>query len=416
MNSLHPVVSGSLIQLQRVVAFFTAALMLSTWPLWSSASSGLVQIPWFSVLCSVPGWVDIIALAAVVVGLVTMLWGLRTPHQQRLSLACFLSGLMILVLLDQHRLQPWVCMDLLFAGLFLISPNLKGINCWKLIVASIYLWSAVSKFDASFMTSHGQLLLNGMLNPLGVPLDFWSPRSKWLLVATFPTGEFIVGLLLLSRRARRYGLPLSILMHLLLLWTLGVGLRHEWGVLIWNMYFIVQNLVLFWPDCKRTVVEPESEQEKSTRHSPLAIGFTAIAVFYPGLEVIGDCDHWPAWAVYSSRPEQVDILIDEEAANQLPEDLRKLLGTPAPLDDRIPLSLDAWSFTRSYCPVYPQERYRIALALALLENSLPDEALTVEIRSTPDRWSGKRAVMELKGIHELKTKAGQYWFNTRPRN
>lgn len=402
------------ILLQRVVALFAMALMISVWPIWWTGPQSRVQVPWFSVLCKSPVWVDGIALCGVACGLAVMVSGRGSYQVQQLGRLLFTLALLVLTALDQQRFQPWVCQFLLFGTLMWIAPNHWGRHGWRVVIASIYLWSAVSKLDAAFLTSHGQLLLSGMLNPLGIETTYWSPRSRIILVALFPLGELLTGILLLRRQTYRYGLPLSLLMHLLLIWILGAGLQHEWSVLIWNLFFIIQNIILFGPECSARATIPTKETDPSCTlpRRRLALGFTLLAATYPALETIGYCDHWPAWAVYSSRPALVRVFIDEVAAEKLPSELKKFLRTPAPLESRIPFSLDAWAFATCRCPAYPQLRYRLALARGLLSQHLPENAIEIEIAFTPDRWTGERRRLLLYGMDEVNAYCQRFLFNT----
>lgn len=404
--------------LQRALAIFTMALMLATAPLWLLGPDQLVQIPWWSFLCDVPGWVDHLALGAVCFGCVTKLIGRGSLNLRWSGDLAYVLGLGVLISLDQHRMQPWAWQFLIVGLLTVISPPKLLFPCWRWVIVSIYFWSAISKFDASFMNSHGQLLLNGMLEPLGVDTAFWSEESRRRLAGLFPVGELLTALLLLPRQTRPFGLAASIVMHLLLIWTLGYGLKHEWGVVLWNLFFIVQNLLVFgpasWKPASRPVL-PASLSFGESRQARSTIMYTIIVIFYPFLETGGYCDHWPAWAVYCSRPAQVKILIPEEDAQQLPEELRRFLGSPEPLDDRVPLNLDAWSYARTHAPVYPQLRYRLFLAHALLAPHLPNAAITVQAALTPDRQTGDRTLLRLHGMQTLRHECRNFHVNHRPR-
>lgn len=403
--------------LSRVMAIFCLGLMASVWPLWLSSPEKLVQIPWWSLLCNVPGWVDQLALFVLASSLLSLILFSQSPHWRTAGLIGFVLSLGLLTALDQHRLQPWVCQFLLLGTLLLLAPERNCVSLCRVLIASIYFWSALSKLDVSFFESHGQLLLSGLLRPLGIETTYWTPRTRGLLTLTFPLGELLIAVVLLFRRTARIGLAASLGMHLLLIWTLGPGLHHEWSVLIWNAYFIVQNAVLFRA-MKREflpITHPgESPPVSPTRRWVAGI-FCSLAALYPALELIGGCDHWPAWAVYSARPAQVRININEAALAKLPQDLRPYLGQQRPLEEEIPFRLEAWSFQNCACPIYPQTRYKLALALALLERVLPDDAWNVEIRQTPARLTGERNVVSLHDADEVRQYCRHFWGNRQRR-
>ncbi len=75
---------------------------------------------------------------------------------------------MALVALDQHRLQPWGIH--LALGLLLLT-NLERPVARRWVVfltASIYIYSALSKFDTQFLHTVGQDFLNSLFKQLGI--------------------------------------------------------------------------------------------------------------------------------------------------------------------------------------------------------------------------------------------------------
>ena len=397
--------------LRRLLAAFCAALIAATWPLWTT-SSEIPQIPWMGFLCDAPFWVDAVALAIAGFGLLAMLAGPLTRAWSRGSTACFLIGWCLLLLLDQHRLQPWAWQFLLVGAVLCCAPNQTGIRCWRGIVASVYIWSAVSKFDLTFLDQHGQLLLGGFLKPLGIDTQFWSEQTRRLAAAAMPVGEFTIGGLLLIRPTRFSAWIGSLVMHAVLIWTLGPwGLDHENGVLIWNLFFICQNTLLF---AVPTIKLSTSSPRLST--GLIANAFTYAVMIAPVLENVGYWDHWPAWAVYCARPEKVTVKFAPDVIRKLPESLQQHAGAPLPLESKVPVRFLGWSYTERWCPSYPQSRYQLALVAAVAASAeLEDAQITVEIGATPDRRSGIRDVTTVTNLEQLRAELANFWWNTHPR-
>lgn len=381
MNSTHIPAT------QRLLGLFTLLLTGVTWPLWQPDASQLdQQIPWLNWVKQVPESVDLMSLTGLGLSAPMLIFASATSKLRRFSQVCYVGFFALLVLFDQHRLQPWVLQFMLFGCVLSLAPNSSGWACCRWIVASIYFYSAVSKFDTTFLEAHGQLLLEGLLKPFQLNLSLWSEKSRYLLALFFPVGELAIAMLLLWNRTRKIGLMGACVMHLMILLALGPwGLNHEYGVLMWNLYFIAQNLLLF-----ANSLEPRPLRTRVPAADLAAYLFTGLVLFLPILENFGLYDHWPAWAVYSARPARVAVYIDASAAKDLPPDLQQLCGVPAPLDERVPFLLDRWSFTTRYCPIYPQLRYRLAIAYALLSEHLANDEITIEIGLTPNRWTGTR--------------------------
>src|SRR5262249_28175077 len=149
------------------------------------------------------------------------------------------------------------------------------------------------------------------------------------------------------------------------------GLNHHPGVLIWNVYFIAQDLLLFAPAriwCGMRTARGQSPVGKSADEivghatsekqsvSPIAAsvappspptplprgergdlepedarvtqriswgcvaieGVLVCVLLLPLLEPWGMCDHWPAWGLYASRAERTIVLIEASSRERLP--------------------------------------------------------------------------------------------------
>ena len=109
--------------------------------------------------------------------------------------------------------------------------------------------------------------------------------------------------------------------------------------------------------------------------------------------------------MYSSRPAIVKMYVREQDIPILPETLRKHVGPPEPLSDLCQVNLDAWSFETQWCPMYPQERYRLGVILALTESA------GATVHSSPDRWTGERTETEVWPSDATQ----RFWVNMRRR-
>lgn len=393
----------------RNVGLFTAALVLATWPLWWGGTAFPV-VPWFGWLLNVPLVVDrgLVMLLGVAVTVVVL-----APSRARSAgLAALLASLGLLVLLDQHRFQPWAWLMLLETLAILAFPARTAQRWIRALVISLYVWSAVSKLDAAFLAGRGPWLLTGLLDGLGLDTALIPPqrlvRAAWLL----PLGELATAASLVVPRMRGIGKLLALGMHASLLVALGPwGHDHHLGVLLWNAFFLAQTLLLFGRDAA-TETSP-SAIDRAPAGQLLAKGILAIAIAAPSLEPWGLWDHWPAWAVYSDRPEVVRMWVPESAVGALPVGLSH--APPDPFSEQCEVRFDDWSFSTERSPVYPQARYRLALARAVASQLDRGTLFRITIEATPDRRSGTRLKRDLSGWDELLRECDAFLFNTAAR-
>ena len=440
-----------IVWLQRWLALAALALIGATWRLWT-ASTDFPRIPWFSWLCGVPNWCDLVALAGLVAGLVLVLvlapWRDRfaTP-KVRIAISAILaiSG-GTLLLLDQHRLQPWAYQFAWIIFVLATAPAGRAFMLIRLLTIGIYFWSAISKFDATFLATTGPDLLRGLWHTLALDPHLLDGNAAARLAWGLPLGELAVACLLAIRWTRRFGLLASIVMHGLLLVVLGPwGLDHQPGVLLWNLYLIGQNLLLFgprsepaaggdrhWPaffisrnalasGSSRNCRKPWASAHRLMRRGARLMNnrgrglieiAVALALLLPILEPFGWFDHWPAWAVYAPGAERVTLLVDSAAAERLPESIQAHLGPPQWPHGRQVVRTDLWSLRAVSAPIYPQGRFRAAVALAIIEKYQLDVAATLIVASRADRLTGQRTVRTFHGAEAITRHAASYWVNT----
>ncbi len=423
MTSISPIPDADLLATMRLrwcVAVFGLLLVSATWPLWWPAGE-YPLIPWCGVLRGVPARVDrALASGIVASGAAMAVWAMKEWIRSRRAGATLSGGQGLLVastlwlaclagsiLLDQQRLQVWAW-EFWWLTLFLnlASPRV-ALRCCRVLVIGIYAYSAISKLDAGFVLSQGPWLWQGMQRAIGVHAPPWQ-QSAQIGMLTFPVGELLVAIALCFRQARRWGVAGAWVMHLGLLLALGPwGWDQKPGVLLWNLFFLVSVPLLFWP--RTDVFERESPPHGPKDRFCVAAGL-ALSV-WPALSGVGLCDHWPAWAVYSSRPEIVSIQIADEQVARLPPSLQSLVGLAEPLSPWRPISIDQWSFQQRHCPIYPQARYRLAIARHLEATS--SVSLRIIEHSSPDRWTGQRQSREIVDL--AASNDNRFWFNTQSR-
>lgn len=405
------------------MALGALALFGATWRLWTPHAV-FPRIPLVRAAGSVPEAIEWFLAVLMLVALFVVLVAPSASRWWRRSLVLFSAVLIALVLCDQQRLQTWVWQFAVMAPVLACVPGRHAIVLLRLFVVSIYLHSAHSKLNMTFLKSTGPTLVAGLLKALQLPDHVADPLFRRGFETLMPVGEFGTALALLAGRTRRWGLVFSITLHAFLLLALGPwGLNHRPGVLIWNGYFILQNLVLFSPfdmvELSSAPVEtPEAIVSVSFTYRAAGIGatlFVAAAMLLPFLEPFGRFDHWPSWAVYSGATERVRVYVSSPARSRLPESLQPLVQNPAFKDGFCRVLIDRWPIVRLSAPIYPEDRFQLGVALWIARFLGSENDVMVILDSRADRWTDARTSRRLNGAAAIEQELEKFWWNGRPR-
>ena len=201
-------------------AAFATLLPLATWPLWFAANPEFPRAPWMWWLGRTPGLLQ----AAIGLVVIALPWFAALRRLRAASDAALLGYCVSLVALwsmNQHRLQPWSYQFGIIAAVMFFDgwPASRARLRWLTI--SIYLYSAIGKFDYSYAHTMGAQLVQGPLHALGVPFEDW---PEWVQVAaalTPPSLELLAGIGLAFRRTRAMSVWAVIGLHAALLARLG---------------------------------------------------------------------------------------------------------------------------------------------------------------------------------------------------
>jgi hypothetical protein len=197
------------------------------------------------------------------------------------------------------------------------------------------------------------------------------------------------------------------------------GAHQKPGVLLWNAYFIAQNIVLFAfaGDSPGSLAATPPAKGRATRLGLAVRGLIVLAVCFPLTQPFGLCDVWPAWAVYATGPERLRVYINLNTADIAR--VGKLIGPyvdpPRFLDNRCLVRIDRWSLDATQAPLYPQNRFRLGVALALAKAARLEQTIYVELESPANRWTGKRSTRALAGSAAIASELDRDWLNGLPR-
>ena len=381
----------------RVVIGAATLLMLAlSWPLWVEGGE-FPRVPFIRGLPNPSPAASRVAfgllLATVAAGMI-----------RRAGLGAAIGLLVGLVVLDQHRFQPWIYQYGMAALAFAATSRERAAGLCRLSVIALYLHSGLSKLDASFGRELGSTFLRVAVGPFGGDPDHWGPSLRTAAVLAMPLAELAVALGLAWRPTRKAALGGAVALHAGLIAILGPwGLDQSAIVLAWNGALIVEDLFLFggaggrWPDLRCYL-------------SPIGVVFL-VAALLPFGERRGRCDPWPAFALYASHVERAELSVPADAVEGLPSPLQNFARGDGPWRT---IDLTAWSRSVRGVPIYPGGRASLGVARALATGLPGARGLRVVLWGPADRWTGRRTRVVAVGPGEIRGLAGRYRLNSEP--
>ncbi|WP_422925427.1 hypothetical protein [Singulisphaera sp. PoT] len=392
-------------RLRSVLALATLAMVGLSWPLWVERS----EFPRVPFLASLPGFPPSIAWG-VFAGLIVTLIATAGGIAWRISLSMAIGLLLLLVLQDQERFQPWVYQFGVLGLVLVLAPGATGLRLVRWWFIGVYLHSGLSKLDISFVNELGSLFLQTAMRPLRLDSQAWSNQARVAAILAMPAAEIIVAILLAIPKTRLVGMGGAMLVHLTLLGILGpFGLNHSTIVLVWNTAMLAEVYLVFRPDLRRLGLET------STRKVPtrLAAGLLIIVLTLPFGERWGWVDTWPAHALYASHVERTEVYLHESEVALWPKSIRDHV-LPSLLGEWRRLDLTGWSRELRGVPIYPQGRACNGLAEALAARYGGRRLIRVIRWGPADRWTGARSRTEMFGLAAIRSEGDRYLLNAHP--
>lgn len=380
-------------------------LVATTLPLWTSIDR-FPAVPLLTFCSDVPVIVDQCLTAvlcfAAAIGAVGI-WRATFPSRAALGTAVVAGGL--LVLLNQHRLQPWHWLFMLICLQQLMASVEGRIWLFRLTIASMYVFAAASRCVPEIATGMSRQVLTVSMNAVG--LDGLLDNNSFVRACCvgMTVVELLAGVALLIPRWRKFGVIAAVSIHTVLILALSpLGLNHHPGVVVWNTFLLVSVPILFVPDLDG---KPWIREQFRSRADRILAAFV---VLFPISCWFGIADNWLSWHVYSPRPEVVRIYVREDAVSELPADISPFVEAPLLLSEWCPVRIDRWCLATQSVPLYPEDRFQLAIALQLIESvNAPDS-----IRISMDE-SGKSSLKGAGSIEldraAIRERSERFFFN-----
>lgn len=426
--------------LGMLYALSVAALMVSTSALWwPTEARTFPLVPLLSQFCDWPLWADRISTVGIGAGLLFVAasgmseFRSATTREKTKNLVStgwrggwLLTSIfaLLLIVLDQQRLQPWFYQAFLTSVVFATCDRASSLKLIRVLVISVYFFSALGKFDYQFIHSVAPDFLQTLLSWMGVDFSLLTGNQRFWFAVSLPMFELILAIALciswtMYAPLRRVACLAAILFHIsLAILFSNLGLGHSLGVVLWNVQFAVQAWLLFG-------VSP-CQGDDSRLTDPrnwLAIGSILVVALMPLGERFGRWDHWPSWALYAPHSSRAEVYVATAAVQRLPEPLREQLASELTEDEdavtlwyRVPIK--EWCLKETGTPIYPQDRLGVAVGNYLrgVLGGAGSYNVRIDLLGIAGRFDGRRP--ELKRIlrpDDFTALNKRFFLNTQPR-
>ncbi len=298
-------------------------------------------------------------------------------RRSRWLLAVSVVLTVVLVVLDQTRLQPWVYQYAIMLSLLAFTRaepvNQKAILAAnQIVVAMLYFWSGLQKLSWSFVHEVAPALVESA----GMRL---SPRYLSVIAVTIVIFETSIGIGLLFRRTRRVAVVLACFMHASILFTFILS-GHNTVIWPWNVAMMIVTVLLFRPGDDTPFKHLLHRSRNVTSHLPKVA--MLVCGLLPALSFGGWWDLYLSGALYSGKSPIAVMRISEGLRDRLPSTAKNTVFQTTRGEFMLPFY--EWSLSDLNVPPYPEPRaYRqIVRQLCTLDTDLQTNALIIKGRPT----------------------------------
>ena len=255
----------------------------------------------------------------------------------------------LFILEDIMKLQPWLylfCIMLLTVAVYGKDKQEQILFVLRVILAATYFWSGLQKFNHAFTTE----IFPWLMKPLGLETFFEQHHRLGYIV---PIVELSAGLALLYKKLQKPAGIVLILIHLVLLYSLGPW-ASNWNILIWPWNLAM--IIIIWVVIRQDNYEGIMQAIKPLKKS-IWLDIVCILLFImPAFNFVGCWDHYLSGSLYSGHiPEAIFYCDRNNTDIHLTSVQYSQVYYPEKSGEY--LVIDAWALAELKTPVYPENRY-----------------------------------------------------------
>lgn len=275
----------------------------------------------------------------------------RTP--QRFVILFLLSALLLAVL-DMNRWQPWFYQYILM--FFILAffnyrcddsrQQTAIILTFKLMVASIYIWSGLQKLNPHFLSDTFPWLMEPITNHMAAN----SIDNFKFLGYSFPLIETATGICLLIPSLQKLACISAITMHIFILIVLSpIGHNYNPVVWPWNVAMIAFVLLLFYNEVHFNSID--------LRNALRFYSVKIVLVLFMLMPLFNFFNLWDSYLshnLYSGNTSGGELYISNEMKEKLPEHIKPYAYESA--DGQSDITIKYWCMKELGVPAYPERR------------------------------------------------------------
>lgn len=348
--------------------------------LWFPIARTFPRVPFFF---ESPIFVDQLLAIILIVSLISAIFFERL----KVFLITVIASLILLIVFDQMRLQPWVYQYLLLLVVFALAEkdSNKTLGLAQIIIAALYFWSGLQKLNYSFLHETLPLLLAPIQNlfpSIHLPFVFLGIAAALI--------ETLIGGGLLFRKTRNLAVCLAVAMHTTILILLIIkGFNSI--VWIWSGALIGLVIAAFW---KSEISIPQIFKTTFNLKEKIVLIIFAASVLLPVLSFFGLWDMYLSGALYSGNAEIAVMRIDENLFENLPPKARQSVFQTQSTNDKI-LPFFEWSIAELNVPAYPEQRISKQIAREVCKSANDKSKVELILKERPVIWDGSYNVTRL---------------------
>jgi len=288
---------------------------------------------------------------ALVICLLVLL-GVNLFITNRKIILCTVAVLVVTLMFDQMRWQPWVYIYLLLLLPFtFIDYRRKGfliLTCHQIIFSGIYFWSGVHKLNSNFVEYVFKDILSKVF---GAESQLFSVLI--LMGYLLPLIEILVSIALIFPRTRNLGVYLGMGVHFLILICFSpLGVNENSIILPWNAAMMVLITLIFYKNDQKIFVH--HNQTSEVRITKLV---TVLLVWFcPLLNVFNYWDHYLSFSLYSGKINHFYIAIEDSELPKLNERHKKYFAEINGLKGGKIIDVQKWALLELNVPFTGQSR------------------------------------------------------------